>query len=147
VCCVTGAVLMATGVLCDSWCADGYWFAVWQLGGFVCRCRNFACMFSDSLSFASYFNYFAIYVILSKMYSYVISFRCIAKSNYWGEDTAYCLCHTISQLSSCNVSDCQSQLMLLFQHGSFHLIFATLKIFKFAFFLLLLSIPLSVPLH
>jgi hypothetical protein len=60
---------MATGVLCDCW-------------GFVCLCGNFVCMFSDSLSFAPNFNYFVIYVILSKMYSYVISFQCIAKSNY-----------------------------------------------------------------
>jgi len=35
--------------------------------------------------------------------------RCIAKANYWGEVTAYCPCHTISQQSPCHVSNCQSQ--------------------------------------
>jgi len=51
--------------------------------------------------------------ILFKMYNYIILFHCIAKVNYWGEDTAYCPCHTISQQSSCHVSDCQSEQTLV----------------------------------
>jgi len=47
------------------------------------------------------------------MYNYIILFWCIAKTNYLGEDTVYCPCHTISQQSPCHVSDGQSQQRLV----------------------------------
>jgi len=45
-----------------------------------------------------FYERFAVYDLLLQQYCYVI-FRCTAKSNYSGEDTAYCPYHTISQLS------------------------------------------------
>jgi hypothetical protein len=41
--------------------------------------------------------------MLLKICSDVIIFRCICKANCWGEDTAYCPCHTISQQPPCHV--------------------------------------------
>jgi len=70
-------------------------------------------------------------------------FPCSSKSNYWGEDTDYFPCHTISQQSSCRVSDGKSQQRLVFEHGSLHLLFMTLKIVTLYGFLLLQYFLLS----
>ena len=73
-------------------------------------------------------------VMLLQQYSDVMLLRCNSKANYWGADTAYCPCHTISRQSPCHVSDCQSQQRLVFEHGLLHLDFVTLKFWNFALF-------------
>ena len=102
--------------------------------GFCEFCVYFTCMFWDNLSFPSYFHYFDICDIIPKMYNYIIIFRCIAKTNYWGEDTAYFPYHTISQHSPCHVSDGQPEQRFVFEHVSFHLPFLTLNNKRFAWF-------------
>ena len=111
---------MANLLLCDRWV-------------FVCLSLFYLHLLRHSL-FVSCFTYFVICDILPKLYNYITLFRCITKSNYWGEDTAYCPHHTISQQSPCHVSDLQSVQRNFFEHGSFHLPNLTINIEHFTWF-------------
>ena len=89
-------------------------------------------MFQEVAFLNHIFDIFYLYN-LPVLYCYIF-FRCIAKANYCGEDTAYCPYHSISKHSPCHVSDGQSDQRLVFEHGSFCLSFVTLKNWHFACF-------------
>ena len=139
----TIVMVLANGVLCDIW---GFLVPL----PLFCMLGLIHSQFYLNFSLVVLIIIFLMRVLLFVTFYWncrVILFWSIVKANYWGEDTAYWPCHTISQQSPYHVSDSQSQQRLVLMHEYFHLAFVKLQTDTSHGFHLVHTIPLPVPLH